>query len=130
MTTQIANSEYPDADEIVKKSIEDAGGYEAWRRQDEVFAAACRRFDQEHKSLLEKHTYKWVAVSPDGLLGVYDTIDEALDTLDGLRLGRSDYFLKYLDPRPIIPANFDIRLLDSIREIAADWDETTNSSSS
>ena len=111
----MTEKERADTLELVKKSIEDAGGMEAWRRQHEVFAAAGRRFDQERKALLEKHPYKWVAVDSGGLLGVYDTIDEALDILDDLGLGRSDYFLKYLDPRPIIPTTFDIRRLDSLR---------------
>ena len=93
--------EYPDASDVVRKAIEEMGGIEAWRRQNAVFDAAGRRFDQEHKALLEKYPYKWVAVDADGLLGVYDTIDEALDTLDDIGLGREDYFLKYLDPRPI-----------------------------
>ena len=98
----MTEKERSDTLELVKKVIEDEGGIEACRRQDEVFAAAGRRFDQEHKALLEKHPYKWVAVDAGGLLGVYDTIDEALDILDNMGLRRDDYFLKYLDPRPMI----------------------------
>ena len=61
-----------------------------------------RRFNQGCAALMEKRAYKRVAMKADGLLGAHDTVDEALDTFDDLGLRRMGYFLKFLDPTPMI----------------------------
>ena len=100
----MANGEKRDGEAYIRQIIEEAGGFQAFRKQMDDFRDCQIRLDKERAALTEKYPDKWVAVGKDGVVAVSDSQLGLLADIDGQGLSRSAVAIDYLDtdPTPLI----------------------------
>ena len=100
----MANDEKRDGEAYIRQIIEEAGGFQAFRKQMDDFRDCQIRLDKERAALTEKYPDKWVAVGKDGVAAVSDSQLGLLADIDRRGLSRSAVAIDYLDtdPTPLI----------------------------
>lgn len=100
----MVNDEKRTGEAYIRQIIEEAGGFQAFRKQMDDFRDCQIRLDKERSALTEKYPDKWVAVGKDGVVAVNDSQLGLLADVDGQGLSRSAVAIGRLDtdPTPLI----------------------------
>ena len=96
----MSNDEKRGGEAYVRQIIEDAGGFQAFRKQMSDFRDCQIRLDKERAALTEKYPDMWVAVGKDGVVAVNDSQLGLLADIDGQGLSRNAVAIDYLDTDP------------------------------
>lgn len=100
----MVNGEKRAGEAYIRQIIEEAGGFQAFRKQMDDFRDCQIRLDKERAALMEKYPDKWVAMGKDGVAAVNDSQLGLLSEIDGQGLDRNAVAVEYLDtdPTPLI----------------------------
>ena len=90
-------SDDPELCAIVEKVLADAGGPEAFLKQEAEYRELSSRMARESKSLRELYPDKFAAMAPGGVLVIGDDMDEILRGLDEKRVPRGRAVIEFLD---------------------------------
>ena len=82
--------------------LESSGGVANLKKRLDDFGKIYHCFDRDRESLIEKHPYKWVAISKDGVIALGDSMKEVADDARKQGYDGSSFILQFLDPDPPI----------------------------
>ena len=91
------NTDDPELRAMVEKMVADAGGPEAFLKQEAAHDELCARMARESASLRELYPDKFVAMAPGDVLVVGDDMHEILRGLDEKGVPRGASVVRFLD---------------------------------